>query len=615
MRRIKSLRNPKTSFLYCERYDVTESEKILVALSGIFVLGIGSQWVASRLRVPSILLLLLTGILAGPVFNLVNPGQLLGDLLLPLVSLCVGIVLFEGSLSLRIKDLRQIGRPLIMLLTVGVLITWVTCTLAAWWILDFNVSLALLIGAILTVTGPTVVGPMLQHIRPIGQAGPIARWEGIVVDPIGAVLAVLVFSVYRPVQNADFDGAAWTATVGFLKTMFAGSAIGVAAALLLIVMLRRHWITDHLQSSFTLMIVVAAFTCANLIKHESGLVTVTVMGVILANQHVASMRHIIEFKENLSVLLISSLFILLSARLELRQFEKLGWRGPAFVAFVILVSRPLSVMVSTIGAGLKIQERLFLSWLAPRGIVAAAVASVFALELAGEDKLVAATFLVIIGTVITYGSTAAWAARKLGLSVADPQGVLIGSAHPASRAIAVALQEAGVTVRLVDRNPQHLSMARMEGLSTFYGDMLSDSMHEELDISGIGRFLSMTPNDEVNSLAASHFTERFGRSNVYRLSAPPERSKRREKSAEVLKGRVLFSNEATYHYLDQRFEAGAIMKATPLTDEFGYEEFRDRYGDAALVMFVLEGDQVTVVSTDLEPVFRPGQTLIALVDH
>ncbi|APZ91360.1 potassium/proton antiporter [Fuerstiella marisgermanici] len=615
MRRIKSPRNPKTSFLYCERYDVTESEKILVALSGIFVLGIGSQWVASRLKVPSILLLLLTGILAGPVFNLVNPGQLLGDLLLPLVSLCVGIVLFEGSLSLRIKDLRQIGRPLIMLLTVGVLITWVTCTLAAWWILDFNVSLALLIGAILTVTGPTVVGPMLQHIRPIGQAGPIARWEGIVVDPIGAVLAVLVFSVYRPVQNADFDGAAWTATVGFLKTMFAGSAIGVAAALLLIVMLRRHWITDHLQSSFTLMIVVAAFTCANLIKHESGLVTVTVMGVILANQHVASMRHIIEFKENLSVLLISSLFILLSARLELRQFEKLGWRGPAFVAFVILVSRPLSVMVSTIGAGLKIQERLFLSWLAPRGIVAAAVASVFALELAGEDKLVAATFLVIIGTVITYGSTAAWAARKLGLSVADPQGVLIGSAHPASRAIAVALQEAGVTVRLVDRNPQHLSMARMEGLSTFYGDMLSDSMHEELDISGIGRFLSMTPNDEVNSLAASHFTERFGRSNVYRLSAPPERSKRREKSAEVLKGRVLFSNEATYHYLDQRFEAGAIMKATPLTDEFGYEEFRDRYGDAALVMFVLEGDQVTVVSTDLEPVFRPGQTLIALVDH
>jgi len=594
---------------------VTESEKILVALSGIFVLGIGSQWVASRLKVPSILLLLLTGILAGPVFNLVNPGQLLGDLLLPLVSLCVGIVLFEGSLSLRIKDLRQIGRPLIMLLTVGVLITWVTCTLAAWWILDFNVSLALLIGAILTVTGPTVVGPMLQHIRPIGQAGPIARWEGIVVDPIGAVLAVLVFSVYRPVQNADFDGAAWTATVGFLKTMFAGSAIGVAAALLLIVMLRRHWITDHLQSSFTLMIVVAAFTCANLIKHESGLVTVTVMGVILANQHVASMRHIIEFKENLSVLLISSLFILLSARLELRQFEKLGWRGPAFVAFVILVSRPLSVMVSTIGAGLKLQERLFLSWLAPRGIVAAAVASVFALELAGEDKLVAATFLVIIGTVITYGSTAAWAARKLGLSVADPQGVLIGSAHPASRAIAVALQEARVTVRLVDRNPQHLSMARMEGLSTFYGDMLSDSMHEELDISGIGRFLSMTPNDEVNSLAASHFTERFGRSNVYRLSAPPERSKRREKSAEVLKGRVLFSNEATYHYLDQRFEAGAIMKATPLTDEFGYEEFRDRYGDAALVMFVLEGDQVTVVSTDLEPVFRPGQTLIALVDH
>ena len=226
---MKLRRNPKTSCSSCERDSVNESEQILVALAAIFVLGIGSQWVASRIRVPSILLLLLTGILAGPVFNFVNPGKLLGELLLPLVSLCVGIVLFEGSLSLRIKDLRQIGRPLFMLLTVGVLITWVTCTLAAFWILEFSVPLSLLIGAILTVTGPTVVGPLLQHIRPIGQSGPIARWEGIVVDPSGAVLAVLVFSAYEPVQNAEFEAAAQMATIGFLKTMFAGGAIGVVA--------------------------------------------------------------------------------------------------------------------------------------------------------------------------------------------------------------------------------------------------------------------------------------------------------------------------------------------------------------------------------------------------
>ena len=222
-------------------------------------------------------------------------------------------MLFEGSLSLRISDLSRIGRPLLMLLTVGVLITWAACSFAAMFLLGFNLSKALLIGSILTVTGPTVVGPLLQHIRPTGQVGPIARWEGIVVDPIGAVLAVLVFGAFEAVELAQFQSAASTAALGFARTVIVGSAMGVLTAFFFREMLRNHWIADHLESPFALMLVVGSFTASNLLAHESGLVTVTVMGVVLANQHFVSMRHIIEFKENLSVLLISSLFILLTA--------------------------------------------------------------------------------------------------------------------------------------------------------------------------------------------------------------------------------------------------------------------------------------------------------------
>ncbi|MEQ9407830.1 MAG: sodium:proton antiporter [Fuerstiella sp.] len=592
---------------------MTESEQILVALSGIFVLGIGSQWIASALKVPSILLLLATGILFGPVLQWIQPNELFGELLLPLVSMCVAIVLFEGSLSLRLEDLRKIGRPLAMLLSVGVLITWAICAMAANLILDFDLPKSLLIGSILTVTGPTVVGPLLGHIRPIGQVGPIARWEGIVVDPIGAVLAVLVFQTFDAVQAAEFQNAASIGAIGFLKTLAVGGLIGTLGAVTIKQLLHRHLVTDHLQSPFVLMLVVATFAASNLLIHESGLVTVTVMGVILANQQTVSVKHIVEFKENLSVLLISTLFILLAARLDLSQFQALSWRGPTFVLFVILVARPVSVWVSTIGCGLKHNERIFLSWLAPRGIVAAAVASVFALELGDGDDFVAATFLVIIGTVVVYGSTAGWLARRLQLSVADPQGFVIAGAHGLGRRIAQALQKSGVVVCLVDRSAQNLKQARMDGLPTFYADILSEAVHNDLNLGGIGRLLALLPNDEVNSLAAEHFIPLFGRERVYRLMSPAEGQKRTEKSAEVLNGRPLFSRNATYQQLTDRLRAGAEFSRTPLTEEFTFETFQHRYGDDALVMFVIEDERVLVMTAGQDFTFRPGQTLVALV--
>ncbi|MEP3482539.1 MAG: sodium:proton antiporter [Fuerstiella sp.] len=612
---------------------LTPPEQILLSLSAIFVLGIGSQWIATKLKLPSILLLLATGIFVGPVLRVIikgmsaessvakllkpltlNPDDLLGDLILPIVSLSVAIVLFEGSLSLRFADLKKIGRPLALLLSVGVLITWVLATIGAHWLLQFDLLESLLLGAILTVTGPTVIGPLLREIRPTGAVGPIARWEGIVVDPIGAVLAVLVFGAQAAVQNVDIGDAAWSGFVGFLTTMLVGVGIGVAAAGLLKEMLRRHLVSDHLETSFVLMLVVAVFTISNLIVHESGLVTVTVMGLILANQHQVKIGHIVEFKENLSVLLISSLFILLSARLELSNFSDLSWRGPAFVVFMILLVRPISVWVSTLGCGLSVAERVFLSWLAPRGIVAAAVASVFALELGDSDQFVSAVFMVIVGTVLVYGLTARKVALKLGLSVKNPQGILFAGAHAGARAIALSLKEHGIAVQMIDTNHHNIHSARMEGLNTFYANVLSDAAHQ-LNFGGIGRLIAMTPNDEVNTLAAHHFAEFFGRKEVYRLSRRKVDSERKDKSAEVLDGRVLFSMDATYAALDQRFEDGAIVKATPITPEFTWQDFQQAYGENSMPLFVLFADEtLTVCSADFDTVISEGHTVFALVD-
>ena len=590
-------------------------EKVLLGLTAVFILGVSAQWFAWRLRLPSILLLLATGFGAGPLSGSLDPDALLGDLLFPVVSLSVAIILFEGSLSLRLSELSHVGGALRNILTAGVVVTWVIITAAAYLILQFEFPTALLLGAMLTVTGPTVVGPMLRLIRPTGKVSSLARWEGIVVDPIGAVLAVLVLEVIEPLRSLEFGNAVAEASIGLLATAAIGVVLGWLAAAFLAAMLRRHWIPDHLQSPVTLMIVLAVFVVSNLMKHESGLVTVTVMGVVLANHQAVIIKHILEFKENLTILLISSLFILLSARVELSDFSALGWRGPLFVVAVILVARPAAIFLATVRSDLSWQEKAFLSWLAPRGIVAAAVASVFALRLGNDGAgLVPATFLVIVGTVVVYGLTAFPLARKLGLASSNPQGLLIASAHPAARAIGHAVKEEGFDVVLVDTNPQNIQSARMEGLSTFYANILSERAIEDIELGGIGRFLALTSNDEVNALASMHFSEIFGRAKVYQL--PPGRSSERKEAAEhIMSGRYLFNEDATHGSLDDRFEAGAVIKTTTLSDEFTYEAFRERYGESAQLLFcVSKPGQLVVVTPDKTVSPRSGEKVIALVD-
>ena len=594
------------------------SEEILVELTWIVLLGIGSQWVAWKFKIPSILLLLAVGFTAGPVLGWLDPDAILGDLLMPIVSLSVALILFEGGLTLEFRELRTVGRAVWKLVSIGALITWALATFSAWVFLGWGVPLSLLFGAILVVTGPTVIMPLLRHLQPNKQVASVLKWEGIVIDPIGALLALMVF-------EAIHAGAVWKelplhAFWGFGKTMVIGGVLGGLGAWILSLCFSRYWVPEYLQNPVSLMACVGLFTASNHFQHESGLLTVTLMGMLLANQKNATVRHVIEFKENLRVLLISGLFIVLAARLELDSFRQLPVMGClGFLAMLLLVVRPASVMGASIGTSLTQKERWFLSWMAPRGIVAAAVAAVFALRLeeqgmARAGELVPVTFIVIVGTVSIYGLSSGILARRLGISNPNPQGILFVGAHQLIRDIAKTLHDEGVNVLLVDNNRQNINTARMAGLPVHYGSILSEHTVDELDLSGIGRMIAMTPNSEVNTLASLHFIEVFGRAGVFQLPLSSEENKPTRDVATGLQGRQLFG-EANHHgRLQSLIDAGAVVKKTNLTDSFNYETFGSQYGQHSVPMFVVsENGKVDIAVSESQLSPSSSAKIIALV--
>ncbi|MEZ6192611.1 MAG: sodium:proton antiporter [Phycisphaerales bacterium] len=604
------------------------NEDLMFGLSAVLALGIGAQWLAWRLKLPAILVLLAFGFLVGPVPEAIygkpwlNPSVLFGEMLFPFISLSVSVILFEGGMTLKLGELRKIGGAVRNFVSIGIGVTWLLITIAAHFLLKFDMPMSLLIGAIFTVTGPTVIGPLLRHVRPGGQLGPVLKWEGILSDPIGALLAVLVFESILPGTHSDVTPTFISALLAGAQALGAGLIVGLAGAGLLVLMFNRFWVPDYLQSPVTLGLVLAAFQASNMVHAESGLIAVTLMGAILANQRFAAVRHVIEFKENLRVLLISTLFILLAARLGVEDVKRIDSGGFAFMLTVILIVRPASVFLSTVKTGMPWKERLWLGLVAPRGIVAAAVASIFAFRLIASDypgarDLVPVTFLVIVGTITFSGLIAGPAARALGLAKLDPQGVLIVGAHEWARKIASALKDEGLAVMMIDTNRRNINLAKMAGLNAHLGSVLSDELLEGIDMTETHRALAMTPNDEANALAAVHLTETFSRQEVYQL-APDRMGVMEEKSAKShdLHGRYLFGDNITFAELTARFGMDGVLKTSKITETYTYEKFREHYGEEVLPMFIIsETGGLTVVTdaTKIDP--HPGQHLISLVKN
>jgi len=592
---------------------------VAAGLAAIAVIGAAAQWLGWRLQLPSILLLLVFGFLAGPeVGGIVEPDALFGDLFQPFVSIAVAVLLFEGSLTLTLRELGEYKLVVFKLVTLGAAVVVVLAGTAAIFLLDFDPALALLLGAILTVTGPTVVIPLLRQVRPTGSAGAILKWEGILIDPLGAVFAVLVFEGI--VDAGAFASALDLALWGIGKTLLFGGVSGAVGAWVLVELLRHYWVPDHLHSPTALALAIGVFAAANAFQHEAGLFSVTLMGALLANQKRVDLRHILEFKENLQVLLIAALFILLAARVRIEQFGRLHAGAFVFLAFLILVVRPVAVWLCTIGGKLGTKTRIYIAAMAPRGVVAAAVTAVFALRLeatgyAGADALLPVVFLVIVGTVAVYGLSAGPLAHRLGLATPDPQGVLVIGASRLAREVALQLKEAGLRVLLADTNARAIKRARLMGLEVFYGNVLSEHSDEEIDLAGIGRLFAMTPNDEVNALAALHFVHLMGRSDVLRLAPTPEKGKGGDYLSPHLRARILFGKEYTYDALNERLRDGAEIRATKLTDEFGFAQWRDEHGDDAIPLMTIDRSETVTVGTVDKPLDpKPGDTLVALVD-
>lgn len=525
-------------------------------LAIIVGVGMAAQWLSWRSQIPSIILLLVAGLVLGPVTGVVDPDAFLGGTLFPIVSISVALILFEGGLDLPPRELKATGTVVRRLITIGAVITFFVAIWGAEQLFDISRGAAAVLAAVLVVTGPTVVGPLLRFVRPNGRTGPMLRAEGILIDPIGATASLIAFEA----ALTEDTGEALSTILGVIGlTLLAGIGIGFVAAYILDHALRRFLIPDHLGNPIALAFVIVAFVVSNELQEEAGLLTVTVMGIWLARRDTAAVRQLLEFNESLRTLLISALFILLAARIETDQLRDVALPSLAFLGLLVFVARPLSVIVSTVRSSLSWRERLFLMAMAPRGIVAAAVSAIFAIRLEeegvrGAELIVPIVFLVIIGTIVVYGFLAGPIARLLGLAEARANGVLIVGAHSVARGLASALRDLEVTTMLVDTDPYNVTRSVALGLPARRLSVLTEEAAHDLDLRGIGRILAMTPNDEVNALATSRFSRQFGRRETFQLA--PNAEQRSGALPEELLGRIVGIDGLDYATVDERARQG-----------------------------------------------------------
>lgn len=580
-------------------------------------MGIACQWLAWRARLPAILLLLLCGMIIGPVTGLLNPDDLFADLLFPMISLSVAVILFEGSLTLKLDEIRGLASVVRNLITVGVLIIWLITAVATHHLIGFPYELAFLFGAVVVVTGPTVIVPILRSVRPNAKIANILRWEGIVIDPLGALLAVLVFDFIISSQSGN---ALETVSLVFGRIVLVGTTLGALAAFFLGHILRRHLIPEYLRNVLSLTLVFAVYAGADHLAHESGLLSVTVMGMVLANLKNTDIDDILDFKESLSILLISGLFIILAARIEFYQFRELGWNALGVLAAIMLLARPIAVWVSSFTSDLNPREKLLIAWIGPRGIVAAAVASLFAIRLEAEDYpgaslLVPLTFFIIIGTVIIQSVTAKTIAHWLGVREPPPTGFLIVGSGNVARIIGKALQESGFKVILTDSNWENTSQARMEGLNTYFGNPASEHADRNLDLTGIGKMLAMTGNTNQNSLASLRFKSEFGMQNIFELKTNKDQviSEKHTLSTRH-RGNRLFGKNITYGQMASLLREGAEIKSTQLSDEYDYEAYTANRTEQLIPLFAIDlRNRLHIFTAEQSTTPESGWSIISLI--
>ncbi|WP_347302400.1 sodium:proton antiporter [Croceibacterium sp. TMG7-5b_MA50] len=588
-----------------------EHQALVIALVG--VLGIGAQWIAWRTGWPAIVLMLAAGFIAGPGLHLIDPHAAFGPLLEPLVSVGVALILFEGGLSLEYRELRKVGEALWRLVIFGVPLGWLFGSLALYYIAGLVWPVAILFAGILVVTGPTVVIPLLRQASVQQRPAGVLKWEAIVNDPVGALCAVIAYEYFRLSQ----DGATLLGVVGpLLVAAVLAGIIGYAAAWAIAWAFPRGHVPEYLKVPVLLVTVIGVFVGCNLIAHEAGLVAVTVMGIALANMDVASLRSIHPFKQNVAVLLVSGLFILLSASLELEALASFEWRFGAFLLALLFLVRPATVLLSLLGSSIPWNERLFLAWIAPRGIVLVAISGLFALRLnelgyADGSILIGLSFAVVVATIVAHGFTLNPVAKLLKIKGETRPGLLIVGATPWTVALAKQMHDLDTPVLLVDGNWSRLRPARAAGLPTYHGEILHEATEDNLDLSPFQVLVAATDNEAYNTLVCSEFAPEIGTDRVYQLGDTVDEEDHRALPMS-LRGRALFTDPIAPDQLAVWQREGWVFRRTRLSEHWTLAEAQEKLPpEARMLLLVRPGGQMRFFTHASAPEPSEGDTIVS----
>ena len=511
----------------------------MVELAGIVILGIIAQWVAWRLKLPAILPLILIGLLVGPIATLYTEdgGKLIeplwngqtgifpGEELYFFVSLAISIILFEGGLTLKRAEIANVGPVITKLITVGTIVTFIGAGIAARFIFDLSWQISFLFSALIIVTGPTVITPILRNIPLKKDISTVLKWEGILIDPIGALVAVLVFEFISVGEGQAYTK---TALIEFGKILLFGSTFGFTFAHALTFAIKKNFIPHYLLNVVALSVVLGVFVVSDAFAHESGLLAVVVMGMVVGNTNVPNLKELLYFKESLSVLLISILFILLAANINISDMELIyNWNTLWLFLIVVFIIRPIGVFLSTRGSSLKLNEKFFIGWVGPRGIVAAGIASLFGSKLLlkgepGAEYITPLVFMIVLGTVLLNATTARLFAQIAGVFLKKSEGILIIGASEVSRLIGNYLHENGRHVVLIDNNQGNVRKAKGDGLEAMTANIYSDSLTDNIELNDVGFLMALTGNSDINNYAINKFRKQFGENGAFRLVSAEE---------------------------------------------------------------------------------------------
>lgn len=583
----------------------------IVLFAMIGALGIGAQWLAWRMRLPAIVLMLAAGLLVGPGLGVMNPGVAFGDLFRPVIAVAVAVILFEGGLTLNFRELRETGTAVRRLVFFGAPLAWLFSTLSLHYGAGLSIESSVVFGGILIVTGPTVVIPLLRQARLASRPAGVLRWEAIVNDPVGALAAVLAYEVISAFMGAGtLAEAVWHLALGIAVALVAGYLAGRGIAYTF----RRGLVPEYMKVPVLFGLVLAVYAATDTLLHESGLLAVTVMGIVLANAHLPSFDELRRFKEHITIILVSGVFVMLAASLEREMILSLDWRALAFVVLVMFVARPLAVMLSLIGTELSLAEKGIIAWIGPRGVVAVAVSGLFGtrlVELGIEDGAMLAplAFAIVAATVVAHGFSIGPLARLWGLTSKSPPGVLLVGSSDWTIALGKELDAAGIPVLLTDRNYFSLWPARDQGLKVFHGEIMSEAAEHSVPMSQYGTLIAATNNDAYNALICTDFGPEFGRGNVFQIGRHEAFEGERDMPATV--GGRTFGQGKSFENYASRFRDGHKFVRTNLTEEYPLETYLAERDEVEIVGILRKSGQIEFAAAGEVPSAAAGDVVLA----